>query len=779
MMSHVNGIINSVNKLKATVKKLSFGKFEVHTVDSPKQSLVLFGNQKTFPSCTCDEWNNNALPCQHIIHVFKECDLSFCNLSLLYRLNPCFKMDDSCINVFGSSIEKKDVVTQSDINPLIKTRTVAVNTKMIYPLIATKRKSDSQEKSSNNKMKKSSSKTSLGSTKPSLDDIIIGDLLNKMVDKVVSHESSCKTSSKQKKSSSNAIRGRPRKYGKSRSEIVIENLLDKMVDKVVAEESGSASKKPLKRKKPSSSSMSKKEKVKKPRNVKVKPTGDQEEDTQSNEMVSRIKRQVRSGLNTMSIQDASPKTIVLVKLSTVEKVHLPTVQKVQLPTVQRVHSPTLQRVQPPTAQRVHPPTVQKAQPPTVQGVHPSTVQKVKLTTVQKIQPPTVKRVHPPTVQKIQPPAVQGVHLPTVQKIQPPTVQRIRPTTQSQGTTVQMHQGNQPNGMEQLGGTIISNQRSNLSKQPFQQLSLDRQSNQFDRIQHRDKPSLNGPSNLRFSKKTSSPNAIRVNKGPYPNLKEMQQNAKRQSMKEQSLNASNIKSNLMNIQNLLFQLNPTGNIVLSSTEQNVSQNKQSIVNVASSDAEGLQTDIETAAISRKKTQVNAFLNQAPNPNFNGQQQNERNHLAGYTNEPIVQINTLNKERRPKRKDKRKQTQSISKKRKSCEFKQPEKVKILPRKHLRPKTSEISTEYQYPAFVGQKSNLNQLPTSKDGESMQTEIKIEPDDFPNIDIDIESVLNSEENVNMMINKHDPVEESLEKISKLKEQLNASLRNEALDAR
>jgi len=182
---------------------------------------------------------------------------------------------------------------------------------------------------------------------------------------------------------------------------------------------------------------------------------------------------------------------------------------------------------------------------------------------------------------------------------------------------------------------------------------------------------------------------------------------------------------------------------------------------------------------KKTQVNAFLNQAPNPNFNGQQQNERNHLAGYTNEPIFQINTLNKERRPKRKDKRKQTHSISKKQKSCEFKRPEKVKILPRKHLRPKISEISTEYQYPAFVGQKSNLNQLPTSKDRESMQTEIKIEPDDFPNIDIDIESVLNSEENVNMMINKHDPVEESLEKISKLKEQLNASLRNEALDTR
>ena len=160
MTRHYNSFCDEVNKVKSTVKKVSFGKFEVYTEDKSEPILVSFGNQRTFPSCTCDEWNNNALPCQHMFQVFKEFDLSFNDLSPLYRSNPCFKIDDSCINVFGYTIEIRDKATQCDI-PSTSTQSIEDDTKTTRPSI--KRKSDHKEKSASKKTKKSNRKKSTSS----------------------------------------------------------------------------------------------------------------------------------------------------------------------------------------------------------------------------------------------------------------------------------------------------------------------------------------------------------------------------------------------------------------------------------------------------------------------------------------------------------------------------------------------------------------------------------------------------------------------------------------
>ena len=75
MVPNYQVICEKLKKLKTAVRKVSFEKFEVK--NGSKNVTVFLGNQKTFPSCTCDEWNKKALPCHHMFQVFKECGLSF------------------------------------------------------------------------------------------------------------------------------------------------------------------------------------------------------------------------------------------------------------------------------------------------------------------------------------------------------------------------------------------------------------------------------------------------------------------------------------------------------------------------------------------------------------------------------------------------------------------------------------------------------------------------------------------------------------------------------
>ena len=120
---------------------------------------------------------------------------------------------------------------------------------------------------------------------------------------------------------------------------------------------------------------------------------------------------------------------------------------------------------------------------------------------------------------------------------------------------------------------------------------------------------------------------------------------------------------------------------------------------------------------------------------------------------------------KRKTKVKQNQSNSKRLKKL-------VKLD-----KPSNSESAVPtYQYQAFVEPKA---MLPASVDNPnetavlSLHSEIKIEPDDLFDIEIDIDESVLSKEYLESNVEANS-VEESLAKISMLKEQLDLSLQNE-----
>ena len=92
-------VISKLTGGESVVKRVSFGNYEVYNDNSTIPSVVSLGDKKTFPACTCDEWNNNALPCLHMFQVFKKCGLSFNDLSSLYRSSPCFKADNSLMKL--------------------------------------------------------------------------------------------------------------------------------------------------------------------------------------------------------------------------------------------------------------------------------------------------------------------------------------------------------------------------------------------------------------------------------------------------------------------------------------------------------------------------------------------------------------------------------------------------------------------------------------------------------------------------------------------------------
>ena len=92
-------VISKLTGGESVVKRVSFGNYEVYIGNSTIPSVVSLGDKKTFPACSCDEWNNNALPCLHMFQVFKEFGLSFNDLSHLYRSNSCFKVDSIIMKI--------------------------------------------------------------------------------------------------------------------------------------------------------------------------------------------------------------------------------------------------------------------------------------------------------------------------------------------------------------------------------------------------------------------------------------------------------------------------------------------------------------------------------------------------------------------------------------------------------------------------------------------------------------------------------------------------------
>ncbi|XP_065067607.1 uncharacterized protein LOC135693148 [Rhopilema esculentum] len=74
------------------------GSIEVQSVQALprfRTYQVSFGNENTMPSCQCESWQLNLLPCKHIFAVTLHCPgYSWYSLPAVYRESPVFRLDD-------------------------------------------------------------------------------------------------------------------------------------------------------------------------------------------------------------------------------------------------------------------------------------------------------------------------------------------------------------------------------------------------------------------------------------------------------------------------------------------------------------------------------------------------------------------------------------------------------------------------------------------------------------------------------------------------------------
>ncbi|XP_073678281.1 uncharacterized protein [Garra rufa] len=67
---------------------------------------IYFGSHTTMPSCTCEDWQRNLLPCKHFCAVFSMVQgWGWEKLGVMYRDNPLFSLDVICLT---SSITPRD-----------------------------------------------------------------------------------------------------------------------------------------------------------------------------------------------------------------------------------------------------------------------------------------------------------------------------------------------------------------------------------------------------------------------------------------------------------------------------------------------------------------------------------------------------------------------------------------------------------------------------------------------------------------------------------------------
>lgn len=89
------------------------GTSKSYTVKSTEKTYqVTMGSEKEFPSCTCEDFRRNFLPCKHFFAVFKFSNQSWRNLSPLYIESPYLNLDFGAIN---STTREHDIVVSSDI----------------------------------------------------------------------------------------------------------------------------------------------------------------------------------------------------------------------------------------------------------------------------------------------------------------------------------------------------------------------------------------------------------------------------------------------------------------------------------------------------------------------------------------------------------------------------------------------------------------------------------------------------------------------------------------
>ena len=106
------------------VLQTSFGNFtvtmETDEPDTLESYMVYFGNELNYPSCTCDDWKINSLPCQHMFAVFLKYDqFNYSSLSPIYRASPIFDLDYCCLRRVEVESVSKTVSTQTG-GPIFK-----------------------------------------------------------------------------------------------------------------------------------------------------------------------------------------------------------------------------------------------------------------------------------------------------------------------------------------------------------------------------------------------------------------------------------------------------------------------------------------------------------------------------------------------------------------------------------------------------------------------------------------------------------------------------------
>ncbi|XP_066927013.1 uncharacterized protein [Clytia hemisphaerica] len=102
MIDHVKQIVDEIiiEDQVTIVECYAPRKFEVTNQSNDNAvHLVNLGTQTTFPSCTCLQWKNKPLPCQHMFKVFAGSLLGYKLFKPYYRLNSYFQIDYSCVKM--------------------------------------------------------------------------------------------------------------------------------------------------------------------------------------------------------------------------------------------------------------------------------------------------------------------------------------------------------------------------------------------------------------------------------------------------------------------------------------------------------------------------------------------------------------------------------------------------------------------------------------------------------------------------------------------------------
>ena len=93
------------------------GAFRMQSQTTPQDHhLVQFGFTTTMPSCSCDDWRRNMLPCKHFSAVFRVVEgWGWERLDSMYLVNPLFSLDEKYVS--SPRLPPGDVTPSSLVEP--------------------------------------------------------------------------------------------------------------------------------------------------------------------------------------------------------------------------------------------------------------------------------------------------------------------------------------------------------------------------------------------------------------------------------------------------------------------------------------------------------------------------------------------------------------------------------------------------------------------------------------------------------------------------------------